>query len=110
MVDEGGFAPMITLPEIALGLITKAIEGADYANQVKIILDVAATEFYLVKLMRKRGGFYRFKSGFYSSSGLLKYYSELMENYPIIGIEDPFAESDWDAFKNINHRLGKRLW
>jgi len=106
--DEGGFAPMVSLPEIALGLIKKAIEGADYTNQVKIILDVAATEFY-GEINGKRGGFYRFRSGFYSSSDLLKYYSELMENYPIIGIEDPFAESDWDAFKNINHRLGKKI-
>lgn len=106
--DEGGFAPMITLPEIALGLIMKAIDGADYTNQVKIILDVAATEFY-GEVEGKRGGFYRFKSGFYSSSDLLKYYSDLIESYPIIGIEDPFAESDWDGFKKINNRLGKKI-
>ena len=106
--DEGGFAPMITLPEIALGLIMKAIDGADYTDQVKIILDVAATEFY-GEIEGKRGGFYRFKSGFYSSSDLLKYYSDLIESYPIIGIEDPFAESDWEGFKKINNRLGKKI-
>jgi len=106
--DEGGFAPMITLPEIALGLIMKAINGADYTNQVKIILDVAATEFY-GEIEGKRGGFYHFKSGFYSSSDLLKYYSELIESYPIIGIEDPFAENDWEGFKKINNRLGKKI-
>jgi enolase len=106
--DEGGFAPMISLPEIALSLIMKAIDGADYTNQVKIILDVAATEFY-GEIEGKKDGFYRFRSGFYSSSDLLKYYSELINNYPIIGIEDPFAEDDWDAFKKINHRLGKKI-
>ncbi|HRT18482.1 MAG TPA: phosphopyruvate hydratase, partial [Candidatus Paceibacterota bacterium] len=77
-------------------------------NQVKIILDVAATEFY-GEVEGKRGGFYHFKSGFYSSSDLLKYYSELIESYPIIGIEDPFAENDWDGFKKINNRLGKKI-
>ena len=103
--DEGGFAPMIELPEIALSLITKAIEGSNYTNQVKIILDVATTQFY----SPEKGGYYNFKMGFFSSSDLLKYYSDLVEKYPIIGLEDPFAENDWINFQKINQRMGEKI-
>ena len=103
--DEGGFAPMIELPEIALSLITKAIEGSNYTNQVKIILDVATTQFY----SPEKGGYYSFKMGFFSSSDLLKYYSDLVEKYPIIGLEDPFAENDWINFQKINQRMGDKI-
>ncbi|MDD4074268.1 MAG: phosphopyruvate hydratase [Candidatus Pacebacteria bacterium] len=106
--DEGGFAPMINLPEVALSFIMKAIDGADYTSQVKIILDVAATQFYR-KRENDESGFYRFKTGFYSSAHLLNYYADLVNDYPIIGIEDPFAEEDWNSFKKINQRLGKKI-
>lgn len=106
--DEGGFAPMINLPEVALSFIMKAIDGADYGGKVKIILDVAATQFYRER-ENGENGFYRFKTGFYSSAHLLNYYSELINDYPIIGIEDPFAEEDWESFKKINQRLGKKI-
>ncbi len=106
--DEGGFAPIISLPEVALSLIMKAIDGADYTDQVKVIIDVAASELYN-KAQSVEKNFYYFNSSFYSSSDLLKYYSELIESYPIIGIEDPFAESDWGAFQKINHRLGEKI-
>lgn len=106
--DEGGFAPMIKLPEIALELITKAIEGADYVDKVKIILDVAASEFYK-QTEESNEAFYHLNSNLYTSSDLLKYYAELIEKYPIIGIEDPFAEGDWNGFKKITQRLGNKI-
>ncbi len=106
--DEGGFAPLIELPEVALSLIQKAIDDSNYTDKVKIILDVAATEFYEEKENAEEG-YYRFKMGFISTTNLLGYYGELIEKYPIIGIEDPFAETDWRGFERMNKRFGSKI-
>lgn len=106
--DEGGFAPSIESPEVALSLIQKAINDSNYQGKVKIILDVAATQFYEER--KEVGeGYYRFKMGFISTSNLLGYYGELIEKYPIIGIEDPFAETDWKGFERMNQRFKGKL-
>lgn len=107
--DEGGFAPPIELPEVALSLIVKAIDDAEYyGNKVKIILDVASTQFY----KKEKGaseGYYGIKAGVLSRGELFNYYYDLVKNYPIIGLEDPFSEEDWKGFEKITERLGKDI-
>lgn len=102
--DEGGFAPPIEIPEVALSLIVKAIDDSRYyTNKVKIILDVAATQFY----KKEKGaseGFYGTKMGVFSRVDFLNYYFDLIKSYPIIGIEDPFAEDDWKGFEKLTER------
>lgn len=107
--DEGGFAPPIEIPEVALGLIVKSIDDAEYYNnKVKIILDVASTQFY----KKEKGaseGYYGLKMGVFARAELLNYYNDLLKDYPIIGLEDPFAEDDWKGFEKITERLGKDI-
>ncbi|MFH1657298.1 MAG: phosphopyruvate hydratase [bacterium] len=100
--DEGGFAPPLTMPEEALDLLMKAINQAGYKDKVKIILDVAASEFYVK-------GEYKMKDVTYSKEELLKYYLQLIKKYPLIGIEDPFAQDDWESFTEITKQLGSAL-
>jgi len=108
--DEGGVAPDIQTPEEALDLITDAIEQAGYTGQIKIAMDVASSEFY-------REGKYDldFKNPDSDPSKWLSYeqladlYNKLAEKYPIVSIEDPFAEDDWEAwshfFKTSNFQI-----
>ena len=96
--NEGGFAPPIKTAEEALNLLMKAIEKAGYKNKIRIAIDAAASEF--------------FKHGFYyipekkTRVELLHYYIHLVRKYPIISIEDPFAEDDFAPFVHITERLG----
>jgi enolase len=106
--DEGGFAPEIDLPEIALSLIGKAIDGADYSKKVKIIIDVAATQFFR-KESEGSEGYYGLRTGVYNRSELLNYYSDMINEYPIIGIEDPFSEDDFKGFERMNSRVGSKI-
>jgi enolase len=106
--DEGGFAPDIDLPEIALSLILKAIEGAEYSNKVSIIIDVAATQFFR-KESGVEEGYYGLRTGVYNKAELLNYYSDLINEYPIIGIEDPFSEEDFIGFERLKSRVGSRV-
>ena len=92
--DEGGFAPPIKFPEQALDLIMEAIEKAGYKNKVKIILDVAASQFF-------KEGRYKIKFGVFNQDKLAKYYLDLIKKYPIIALEDPFSEDDWQGWKKI---------
>lgn len=101
--DEGGFAPPIDFPEVALGLIDKAIESAGYAGKIKINLDVAASQF------KDGGEYYKTNMGVFSRDELLNYYETLISNHGIIGLEDPFAENDWQGFVDATERLGKKI-
>jgi len=105
--DEGGFAPPIEMPEVALSLMVKSIDDAGYyGNKMKIILDIASTQFY----KKEKGaseGYYGIKAGVLSRSELLNYYYDLSKSYPIIGLEDPFSEDDWKGFEKITERMGK---
>jgi len=92
--DEGGFAPPVRVPEEALNLILEAAKNLGYQNKIKIILDVAASQFYI-------NGQYKTKFGAFTSEGLLKYYSDLIQKYPILGLEDPFAEEDWEDWQML---------
>ena len=102
--DEGGFAPDFNNNIEALNAIIKAIEGAGYKPGVdaSIALDVAASEFY-------KNGYYYVAGKKYTTNQLLKYYESLVKKYPIISIEDPFDENDWDGFSKITKSLGSSV-
>ncbi len=104
--DEGGFAPNLEDNKSALNYIIKAIESAGYkpGKDVFIALDVAASTFYNESTEK-----YKIEDKLLSREELLDYYLELLKNYPIISIEDPFAENDYEGFKLITDKLGKGL-
>jgi enolase len=94
--DEGGFAPNLKNTKDALNLIIRAIEAAGYkpGEQVMLALDVAANELY-------QKGKYVFKGEgeSFDTAGLIEFYSDLCQNYPIYSIEDGFAEEDWESWE-----------
>lgn len=92
--DEGGFAPQISKAEQALFLLKNAIGGAD----AKIIIDAAASQFF-------KNGKYVLEQKEFSRAELLDFYKDLSKRFEIIGIEDPFAEEDWEGFKEIKKEL-----
>ena len=103
--DEGGYAPNLNSDEEAIEMIIKAIEQAGYNTQnIKIALDCAASEWYT-------GGNYKLpKRGTeLTSEQLINYFEDLSNRYPIISIEDPLSEYDWDGWKKITQRLGTKL-
>lgn len=103
--DEGGFAPDLDSDEAAIELITAAIEKAGYtAENTKIALDVASSEWY-------SGGEYLLpkRNVKMTADELIEYYERLAQKYPIISIEDGAAEEDWNGWKNLTERLGKRI-
>ncbi|MFG2038281.1 phosphopyruvate hydratase [Dactylosporangium sp. NPDC048998] len=102
--DEGGFAPSLPTNAAALDLIAEAVEKAGYSlgSDVVLALDVAATEFF------KDGG-YGFEGGSKSSEEMIAYYSSLVDAYPIVSIEDPLSEEDWDGWKAMTDALGGRI-
>jgi enolase len=107
--DEGGFAPNIKSNEEAIKFILKAIELAKYkpGENLFIALDPAASEFYDTKTKK-----YHLKKSSgekLSSSEMVDYLAELVKQYPIISIEDGLAEDDWDGWKILTEKLGKKI-
>lgn len=100
--DEGAFGSPIKFPEEALELILKTAKNLQYQDKIKIILDVAASQFY-------RDGKYKMRMGVFTKEGLLNYYLNLIQKYPILGIEDPFAEDDWEGWKRISNIKYQKL-
>ncbi|MFD7639978.1 phosphopyruvate hydratase [Kitasatospora sp. NPDC092948] len=102
--DEGGFAPNLDSNREALDLITEAIKKAGYTpgKDVALALDVAASEFY-------KDGAYQFEGKALSAADLIAYYAELVADYPLVSIEDPLDESDWDGWKAITDKLGDKV-
>ncbi|MGK4582719.1 phosphopyruvate hydratase [Kitasatospora sp. HPMI-4] len=102
--DEGGFAPNLDSNREALDLITEAIKKAGYTpgKDIALALDVAATEFY-------KDGAYQFEGKALSASELIDYYADLVANYPLVSIEDPLNEEDWDGWKAMTDRLGDKV-
>ncbi len=96
--DEGGFAPPVRVPEEALNLILKAAKNLNYQNKIKIILDIAASQFSIDEK-------YKMKFGVFTSEGLLRYYSDLIQKYPILGLEDPFSEEDWEGWRKFKSKV-----
>ncbi len=102
--DEGGFAPNLKSNRAALDLIIEAIEKAGYkpGSEIALALDVAATEFFA-------NGKYTFEGKSKSASEMIAYYSELLASYPLVSIEDPLAEDDWDGWRSMTADLGGRV-
>jgi enolase len=104
--DEGGFAPNVSGTEEALNLIQEAIVAAGYVpgQDVLLALDCAASEFY-------KDGKYELKGEGLSLSaeGFTDYLETLCDKFPIVSIEDAMAEGDWDGWKILTDRLGKRV-
>ncbi|WP_094603757.1 Enolase [Sporomusa silvacetica DSM 10669] len=103
--DEGGFAPNLASNEEALKIIIEAIEKAGYkpGEQIMLGLDVAATELF------KDGKYHLEGEGVVKTSAeMVEYYSQLVEKYPIISIEDGMSEDDWDGWKLLTDRLSSK--
>jgi enolase len=102
--DEGGFAPNLSSNRAALDLMTRAVEEAGYSagTDVAFALDVAATEFH------SEAG-YAFEGKTLSAADLIEYYSELVSSFPIVSIEDPLDEEDWDGWVALTDALGDRV-
>ncbi len=104
--DEGGFAPNLQSSEEAIQLIVKAIEKAGYkpGKDIFITLDPAASELYKEgKYILSREGAIR------TSDEMIDYYTELVDKYPIISIEDGLAEDDWEGWKKLTKKLGNKI-
>ena len=99
--DEGGFAPNLSSNRAALDLILTAITNAGFTpgKEVGLALDVAATEFH-------ENGHYTFESKSRTSAEMIEYYRELVHAYPLVSIEDPLDENDWDGWIAITKDLG----
>ncbi|MFV9876257.1 MAG: phosphopyruvate hydratase [Rickettsiales endosymbiont of Dermacentor nuttalli] len=104
--DEGGFAPQMKSSDEALDVIMQAIEQAGYkpGKDVFIALDSAASELYIDGLYNLAG-----ESKKLTSEKFVEYYEKLVNNYPIISIEDPMAEGDYSGWKMMTESLGKRV-
>lgn len=100
--DEGGFAPPLSAPDEPLEIILESVEEWDYGGRIGLAVDAAASGFadgdgYLLDGRRLSGG------------ELVDLYVELADRFPLVAIEDPFAEDDWASFREITGRLGRRL-
>lgn len=104
--DEGGFAPNLNSNSEAFDLIIEAIKKAGYIPgiDVSLAIDVAASEFY------KDGKYYlEGEERVLSTDELISFYEELVNKYPIISIEDPVDENDWDGFSKLTEKIGNRV-
>jgi enolase len=104
--DEGGFAPRLESTEVALGVISEAVEKAGYrlGEQVFFALDVASSEFFEAKT--KQYVFKKSDQRRLSAGELVDFYLQLQKKYPIISIEDGTAEEDWDGWKILTQKMG----
>jgi enolase len=105
--DEGGFAPHLENNEAALSLLCEAIDAAGYKAGVDVglALDVAASEFY-----DRDSGVYRLRDlGTLTSPQMVDYYAGLMGRFPIMSIEDPLDQNDWDGFSSLTKRIGDKV-
>ena len=102
--DEGGFAPNLASADVALGFVMQAIEAAGYrpGDDVVLALDPAASEFY-------RDGNYRARRQDARCGGMVAYWRDLVDRYPIVSIEDGMAEDDWDGWALLTRELGSKI-
>jgi enolase len=102
--DEGGFAPNLESNRAALDLILEAIKAAGYepGRDIALALDVAASEFF-------DDGSYSFEGASKSADEMVAYYGELVDAYPLVSIEDPLNEDDWDGWKSMTDLLGDKV-
>lgn len=111
--DEGGFAPNLKSDEEALSSIVEAIKKAGYEPKKDfcIAIDAAATEMYdEAKKIGKEGSYYFWKTGeIFTMEEMVSYWETMAEKYPIISLEDGLAEEDWEGWKVMTARLGKKI-
>lgn len=102
--DEGGFAPSVESTRAALDLIVEAIEKAGYkaGSDIALALDVASSEFF-------KDGKYHFEGGEHTAEEMSKVYEELINEYPIVSIEDPLQEDDWDGYVALTEAIGDKV-
>jgi len=102
--DEGGFAPSVESTRAALDLIVEAIEKAGYklGDDVALALDVASSEFF-------KDGKYHFEGQELTAEEMSKVYEELINEYPIVSIEDPLQEDDWDGYVTLTAAIGDKV-
>ncbi len=102
--DEGGFAPDLASNRAALDLILQAIESAGFkaGADIGLAMDVAATEFF-------ENGKYKFEGKELTAEQMINYYRELVTSYPLLSIEDPLDEDDWDGWRNLTAQLGDKI-
>ena len=102
--DEGGFAPSLSSNRAALDLIAEAVgkTGLRLGSDIAFALDVAATEFY-------KDGAYQFEGKSRTADEMAAYYAELVASYPLVSIEDPMSEQDWDGWKALTDALGDKV-
>jgi len=100
--DEGGFAPNLESSEAAIEAILEAADRADHRDRVAIALDPATSEVF-------RDGVYRFEGRELRSDEMPAFWAELIERYPIVSLEDPLAEDDWDGWTQLTAELGDRV-
>jgi enolase len=102
--DEGGFAPNLDSNRAALDLIIEAISAAGFkpGSDIALAMDVAATEFH-------ENGKYKFEGTLRTSDEMIAYYADLVKSYPIVSIEDPLNEEDWDGWKSMTNSLGNQI-
>lgn len=102
--DEGGFAPPLNDTRDALNLIEKAVEESGYTKQIHFALDAAATEFY-----NKDKDYYEIDGKRLDNMELLDYYKDLIKEYNIVSIEDPFMEEDFSSFATMTKETGIQI-
>ena len=102
--DEGGFAPELSDNRSALDLILQAIEKAGFTpgGDIALALDVAATEFY-------EAGKYLFEGKQQTAQWMADYYGQLVNDYPLVSIEDPMNEEDWEGWNLLTSQIGNRV-
>ncbi|CAM3980358.1 phosphopyruvate hydratase [Nocardiopsis rhodophaea] len=102
--DEGGFAPNLESNRAALDLIIEAIQKAGYTpgRDIALALDVAASEFYA-------DGAYKFEGTTRTAEEMAAYYGELVDAYPLVSIEDPLNEEDWEGWQTLTASLGDKV-
>ena len=101
--DEGGFAPAINSTDEAISFVSRAVDAAGYTlgDDVVLALDAAATEFY------QDGAYHLAGEGrSLSSAEMCDYWADIAQKYPVLSLEDPLDEDDWDGFTNLTDRLG----
>jgi enolase len=102
--DEGGFAPQIATAADALAFMVQAIQaaGLEVGDEVALAMDPAASEIY-------RGGAYHLEGGQRTSADMIGFYAGLVDAFPIVSIEDPLAEDDWEGWAALTSELGGRI-
>lgn len=102
--DEGGFAPSVDSTKAALDLIVEAIKKAGFepGKDIALALDVASSEFY-------KDGKYHFEGGEHTAEEMTKVYEDLIANYPIVSIEDPLQEDDWEGYTTLTATIGEKV-